>query len=427
MLLDAFQSDQKSRTFSKRKLQKTLHIVSFDIPYPANYGGVIDIFYKIKAFHEQGIRVILHCFEYGRQASDILNEYCDKVYYYPRKTFKNFLYGTLPYIVSTRDSGELLNNLSKDSFPILFEGLHSTFFLKDPALKNRFKIVRTHNVEHDYYHNLEMVENNFFKRYFFKLETEKLKKYQNVLKYADLICSISPNDTEYFSKKFNNCCFIPAFHSNREVKINKGMGNYVLYHGNLSVGENHQAAMFLIREVFSDLNIPFIIAGSHPKKELRNLVSEYKHVKLLDQKSTTEIHELIRDAQINVLYTRQDTGIKLKLLNALFNGRHCIVNHKMVDQTGLEELCIIGEDPEHFQKLILKYMQLEFDSEKIEERSLFFNKEFNNTQTIKKLIKRIDFNYNPAQSTQDTNRIAKKNKARTAGKQISSFFGLIPF
>ena len=27
---------------------KEVHIVSFDVPYPPNYGGVIDVFYKIK-------------------------------------------------------------------------------------------------------------------------------------------------------------------------------------------------------------------------------------------------------------------------------------------------------------------------------------------------------------------------------------------
>ena len=34
---------------------KHLHIVSFSIPYPANYGGVIDVFYKLVALHKAGI------------------------------------------------------------------------------------------------------------------------------------------------------------------------------------------------------------------------------------------------------------------------------------------------------------------------------------------------------------------------------------
>ena len=33
---------------------KKIHIVSFDIPYPPNYGGIIDVFYKIKTLFELG-------------------------------------------------------------------------------------------------------------------------------------------------------------------------------------------------------------------------------------------------------------------------------------------------------------------------------------------------------------------------------------
>jgi hypothetical protein len=45
---------------------KHLHIISFDVPYPANYGGVIDIYYKLKALKKQGIKIHLHCYGYGR-------------------------------------------------------------------------------------------------------------------------------------------------------------------------------------------------------------------------------------------------------------------------------------------------------------------------------------------------------------------------
>ena len=34
-----------------------LNVVSFDIPYPPDYGGVIDIYYKIKALNSAGIKI----------------------------------------------------------------------------------------------------------------------------------------------------------------------------------------------------------------------------------------------------------------------------------------------------------------------------------------------------------------------------------
>ena len=407
--------------------RKTLHVIAFDVPFPANYGGVIDIYYKIKALHESGIAIILHCFEYGRTPSPELSEICKKVYYYPRKTFKNFLYGDVPYIVASRDSDELLNNLLLDSNPILFEGLHSTIFLNNSLLKHRFKIVRTHNVEHDYYRHLEMVEKNFFKRYFFKLESEKLKKYQAILKHADLICAISPKDTAYFQKKFGKTLLIPAFHGNKNIASKEGCGTYILYHGNLAVGENHEAAMLLINEVFSKIKLPFVIAGSNPKKELRMLVESCDHVSLIDDRNTEQIHDLIANAQINLLFTAQDTGIKLKLLNALFTGRHCMVNHKMVDHTGLENLCHIANNSQEFISLIETYWERPFNEEMIEERKEFFKDKFNNSISIQKLIEAISFN---APQLQEGINFAAKPliaKPKKVSLTLNSLLALLPF
>ncbi len=70
----------------KALADKHLHIVCFDVPYPADYGGVIDVFYRIKAFHELGIKIHLHCFEYGRGKQIELEQYCIEVKYYKRNT-----------------------------------------------------------------------------------------------------------------------------------------------------------------------------------------------------------------------------------------------------------------------------------------------------------------------------------------------------
>ena len=107
-----------------------LHIVSFDIPSPPNYGGVIDVYYKIKALHELGVKVHLHCFEYGRKLDKDLTKICCSVKSYPRKVSKHLLFNQLPYIVVTRQSEVLIANLVKDKYPILFEGMHSCFYLK---------------------------------------------------------------------------------------------------------------------------------------------------------------------------------------------------------------------------------------------------------------------------------------------------------
>ncbi|MFY7861647.1 MAG: hypothetical protein ACOVP5_05420 [Chitinophagales bacterium] len=119
---------------------KTIHIVSFDIPYPPIYGGIIDVFYKIKSLHDLGFEIILHCFQYRSKAEESeLNKYCKTVYYYKRKSVYKVFFSVVPYIVSSRSNGDLLDNLLLDDAPIIFEGLHTCFYLSHPSIKERNK------------------------------------------------------------------------------------------------------------------------------------------------------------------------------------------------------------------------------------------------------------------------------------------------
>jgi hypothetical protein len=367
-----------------------LHIVSFDVPYPADYGGVIDIYHKIRWMKQMKVEVILHCFQYGRKESDALNKVCKKVYYYKRSKYRNPFIGDIPYIVLTRNDDELLMRLLKDQHPILFEGIHCTYFLNHPQLKNRLKLVRNHNIEHDYYKNLELVESNYFKKYFFRNESDKLKNYEKTLKHANFVLSISPSDHAYMQKKYHNSVLLPAFHANDSISIQEGKGKFILYHGNLSVGENHHAAMFLVKEVFSKVRIPCTIAGSNPDADLIKICQKHPHIQLISNWNNEQITDAIREAHINVLPTFQGTGIKLKLLNALYGGRFCIVNPTMVENTTLEPACIIAENAVKMVEEIETHWKQSFDKEHIKERervlkqSLFDN--FKNAETILNLL-----------------------------------------
>ncbi len=369
-----------------------LHLISFDVPFPPDYGGVIDVFYKIKALAAIGVKITLHCFEYGRAEQKFLEDYCEKVFYYPRKTNKSLLLKASPYIVISRESEELLRRVAADNDPVVMEGLHCTSYLDHPSWKHKFQIVRTHNIEHDYYKNLANAEARLFKRLYFQNEAVKLEKYENVLKKADLILAISENDRLHLAKKFKNVELISAFHPFEKVSMNPGIGNYVLYHGNLSVGENNQAALFLVKNVFAELNIPFIIAGSGPSKELKEEAQKYSHITIRSDVQTEEIQVLIRNAQINILPTFQATGIKLKLLSALFLGRHCIVNTPMVSNTGLETLCTIADSTHEIKTAINSLMTKEISVvEEIKKREEILDRDFSNRRNAEKLSHLIPY------------------------------------
>ncbi|MES2139235.1 MAG: glycosyltransferase [Bacteroidota bacterium] len=368
---------------------KHLHIISFDVPSPADYGGVIDVFYKIKALHAEGIKIHLHCFEYGRAESLALENICESVVYYKRKMNKKHLFNSLPFVVVTRSSEKLMENLLQDEYPILFEGLHCCYHLNDVRLKDRLTIVRTHNIEHDYYKNLEKVEKSFFRKIYFRREAKKLERFESILNKATHVAAISREDAKQLSKRYKNVHHITAFHPNEQVKIKDGKGEFCLYHGNLEVGENNEAALYLVNEVFSKIKTPLIIAGKKPSAELIAIVANYSHIQLKGNISTNEIDDLISNAQINILPTFQATGIKLKLLAALFNGRYCIANSPMVANTGLEGLCSIQDSPEEMIKEIANLLEKPFNMQEKQRRELILSENFSNSINVKKLINLI--------------------------------------
>ncbi len=369
-----------------------IHIIAFNIPFPPNYGGVIDVFYKIKALREANIKIILHCFEYNRGKSSLLESYCEKIYYYKRNTGILPNVSLLPYIVVSRKNKELIKNLQKDNYPILFEGIHCCYYLGNKNLKNRTKLYRSANIEHVYYWNLFKSEKNSFKRKgFYLIEAFRLWLYEKNIAHATCIFPISQKETDYFTRKFprNTVLFLPAFHQNDKLSCKEGKDEYILYHGNLSVAENEAAAIFLIRKVFNDLPYPLIIAGLNPSGRLKALVSQNPHVSLIDTPSDEEMRELIQNAHIHVLITFQATGLKLKLLNVLFEGRFCLTNGKMLEGSGLSELCQQADSFEEIKTKIVSLMEQEFSAHEIQKRKQILLSTYSNRQNIQILINQL--------------------------------------
>lgn len=367
-------------------VDKSLHLVSFNVPFPADYGGVIDVFYKIKALHKAGAKIKLHCFEYGRNSVPELEKYCEKVYYYPRNKSVFRLLSNKPFIVNTRNHNDLLQNLAKDTRPILFEGLHSTFFLKHPALAKHKKIVRTHNVEHDYYEYLSQSTEITKEKYFFKQEAIKLRNYEKVLHHADHLLCISENDTVYFNNKYGKSIYVPAFHPFDKVCSEKGQGEYIIFHGNLEVAENLDVVNFLIDKIFTEITYPFYIVGKNPPQKLVDRVQNIPHVNLFSNVSHEVMDVLIRDSQICLIPTFQPTGMKLKLLASLFAGRHCISNSMMVPSKGLQKLCRMANKQSEMIVAIEELFEKRFREEDIELRKEILDNEFSNEKNAQKIL-----------------------------------------
>jgi hypothetical protein len=368
-------------------LDKHLHIISFDVPYPADYGGVIDVYYRIKALHAFGIKIHLHCFKKYRQEQPLLKKYCVSVNYYDRKRNLKGFSRKLPYIVQSRSSSALIENLKKDHYPILAEGIHCSYFLQTGDFSQRKVFIRLHNVEHTYYAQLAVHESNLLKKYYFIHEAKLLKKYEAAIAGKAHILALSTEDAALYQQLFNapHVQFLPVSLPWDETASKAGKGSYCLYHGNLAVSENEKAAAWLATHVFKNMEAPFIITGHAPSARLRRLAAKFNNIQLIADPDEATMQKLVEDAQIHVLPSFNKTGVKLKLLNALFNGRYCIVNKAGIEGSGLEGLSHIADTADDFKKKVTALFNEPFTEKEMQHRSAALKELYSNEQNTRHL------------------------------------------
>ncbi|MDR1938267.1 MAG: glycosyltransferase [Tannerellaceae bacterium] len=348
-------------------MDKHLHVIALNVPYPPNYGGIIDIYYKLRALHGLGVKLILHCFEYERPPAPELEQICEKVYYYRRRTGLIANITLLPYNVYSRKNPRLMENLLQDKHPILFEGLHSCYYLDDKRLANRLKIYRAGNIEHDYYRLLARSCRSLPTKLFLLVEARRFRRYEKVLASADRMLGISLADTGYLRQRFpgKSVDFVPAFHAGEQVTAVEGRSDFVLYHGKLSVFENEHVALFLIERVFSRLDCPCVVAGMNPSQRILSAAAPYPHITVEANPTAERMDCLLHEAHIHLLITFQDTGLKLKLLNALFAGRHIVANRLMLAGSGLDALCHAADLPDEMLAACRRLMNEPFTTDAI--------------------------------------------------------------
>ncbi len=374
-------------------MDKHLHIITLNVPYPVDYGGVFDLFYKLPSLQQQGVKIHLHCFEYGRGQQQALNQYCESVHYYHRQEGHKAVSTVLPYIVASRKNEALLSNLLQDDYPIFMEGIHCTYLLNDQRFANRRKFVRVHNVEYQYYQELYESCNSPLKKLYYLRESKLLRKYEcSIAEKATAFWGVTHKDVAIYRTEFG-CKTIDylSLYLPPDWTVNclTGTGKYCLYQADLSVEVNERAAIWLLEKVFSKTKQPFVIAGKNPSKKLCALAHQQMHTCMVANPSEQEMQDMIRKAHVNILPSYHTSGIKLKLLNALYNGRHCLVNPATVQGTGLEADCHIGKDENDFLELIKQLKQKPFTQEEIELRKLHLLGMFNNEHNAKQQVEWI--------------------------------------
>jgi glycosyltransferase involved in cell wall biosynthesis len=285
----------------------------------------------------------------------------------------------------------LLERLLEDDYPILLEGIHCTYLLNDPRFGSRKVILRLHNVEYQYYRQLYLSEKSLLKKIYYHHESNLLRQYEARIADKVKILAVSPKDSALYREEFgaDDIDTLPVFLPFGEVRSKEGTGCFCLYHGNLSVAENEQVVVWLLKKVFATMEMPFIISGKNPSARLTRLIEQYPHTCLIPDPSEEELQDLIAKAQVNILPSFNCTGVKLKLLNALYNGRHCIVNKDAVEDSGLQPVCHIADSAADFQSMVTSLCTEPFTQKEIETRKTVLGALYDQEKNLQKLLHAI--------------------------------------
>lgn len=349
-----------------QKSAPELHIVTFAVPYPANYGGAIDVWNRIVALKKAGVRIHLHCFVYGVfLPQPILAEFAEKVYYYPRVKWPALFLPGQPYIVTSRKSKDLLKNLSEDQSPILFEGIHTTGFAGE--LKDRKLLLRAHNIEHQYYADLAN-QSKGVKSLIFRRESLCLRDYELALASRfDMVFAISTADNAWYTAHGATTVYLPPFHGHDTVDILTGRGEYLLYQGDLSIQINQEALFDLLGKIPDDQPYPIVAAGRSGDRAFEDKLTGFPNLRREADVTQEKMIDLIRNAQLILVHSLHGAGMKLKIFPAIYHGRFVAATTNSRTNTSLDN-ALHFYHPDEIGTIIKRYWSQSFSLDMVEER-----------------------------------------------------------
>ena len=307
-----------------------VQVVSFDWPWPATYGGVIDVAAKVEALLAEGVDVTLHVVAYPRAdaaPAAVIAGGRLTVYRYARRR-KQALLSRRPFIVSSRAVATLLPNLASGPEVILFEGVHTAAYLGHPRLAEKLQLLRLHNREADYYSGLAAAATSW-RRWFFAREARLLKAYEpQAVGNADLVLPITRRDAPWCEayapgRVATLTPFVHLANAAQRLSSEPASGPYALFHASFHVADNVDAARRLVRR-FAERPEQLVLAGRAMPTALIDAAVQHANVRCVDSPTGEDLNDLIAEAHVVVLDSRESAGFKLKLLRSLASAKRVV-------------------------------------------------------------------------------------------------------
>ncbi|MCC6722768.1 MAG: glycosyltransferase [Bacteroidia bacterium] len=397
--------------------------VSNRIPYPLNEGGTIGIYNYVKGFAEHGIDVTfasLNAIKHNINLADAkkeLEKYC-KLYIVNidtgikvHKAFFN-LFTNNSYNVERFYNNEFNNLLkellSKNEFDIIqIEGIYASMYID--AIRKFSKapvVLRQHNVEFQIWERMAANENNIIKKWYLKLLTQRLKKFEiEQLNKFDAVIPVTNDDAEIF---IASGCKKQIFISPAGIEVGnfsisdyENVNPFHIYHlGSLEWLPNREAVIWFIENIWVkiskiDKRFKLFVAGKNTPHFFKKY--ECENIEICGE--IKDPSEFLRDKAITVVPLLSGSGIRLKILEAMAVGK--LVISTTIGAQGIKYInkknILIADDTEGFYRIFNNISQNpNYYNEIIQNAKTLIEQEYSNKTVVGKLLNfyRVTYNIN---------------------------------
>ena len=299
---------------------KTIHIWSMDRLETTSYGCILEVRGQIENALKYDLQVIL----YAWSKKGLLNDnpmQMEGVQFHTlaRRKFKIYLSKRIPYIVSSRVSKVAKHKSMVQRGTVLVNGPHCSGIYHP---KNA--ILRLHNPEALYYKSLASQSKGLRSLYFI-WESLRLRKWEKKLakEWNGEVWALTSSDSDYWNQMTplsNSKVVGPMKTFVFNIPESKPDQKILLVPGKFSVIENENAARISLKS--QDWKI--IWAGHGASSDLK--IEGESRVKYVDKPNDEYISRLFSDAQAVLVHADHKSGIKLKLIQALYQARFIIAH-----------------------------------------------------------------------------------------------------
>jgi len=272
----------------------------------------------------------------------------------------------------------------QDKHPVLFDGIHTTGFMGE--LTGRTRLLRAHNIEHQYYAQLAEKAKGM-KSLVFQREALSLRNYEkSIAGDFDAVFAISPNDYAWYKGEGATAVLMPPYHGNHQMDVKTGRGDYMLYQGDLSLEINQRAVFDMLNFLPEDKKFRIVVAGRSGNKDFERKLMEFSNIQREADVSDEKMIELVQNAQLNVIHSLHEAGMKLKLFTALYHGRFILASDNCKTHTPLDR-AVSYYPAGHLGTMIIHFWDRDFTPADIVERKEILMAHPGDTDMAKEIIR----------------------------------------